>query len=190
MFGRGDMEEVLLETLVTGDVGQAAVATTEMLPKEIRGADKGGLEKLGFVFGEDADDLFVRVALPEGWSKVRTGYNLFTHLLDEKGRKRGLIFYKVARSDRDAWLSMQKRFAYTTSRYGAHVRGQTEWVAVVMSDEGVVWESEPLRPEPDAGSDREGWLAWQEERGALSEQAVAWLDEHYPDWRDVAAYWD
>jgi hypothetical protein len=85
--------------------GQVAFETSETLPKD---CPKEALEKLGFVFGEEADDIFVKVKFPDGWKKRATGHSMWTDLLDETGKKRGSIFYKAAFYDRKADMTLDK----------------------------------------------------------------------------------
>ncbi len=45
--------------------GQQLLVNTEVLPRKVNHGTRQQFEKLGIVFGEFADDLFVYVALPE-----------------------------------------------------------------------------------------------------------------------------
>jgi hypothetical protein len=80
---------------------------SQELPKE---CPRDALEALGFVFGEDADDIFVTVKFPDGWDKKATDHSMWSDLLDDKGRRRGNIFYKAAFYDRSAHMRMIPRF--------------------------------------------------------------------------------
>lgn len=83
--------------------GQAITNAQETLPKECPRAE---LEKLGFVFGEDYDELFVNVKFPEGWKKQATDHPMWSDLVDPSGKKRAAIFYKAAFYDRRADMHM------------------------------------------------------------------------------------
>jgi hypothetical protein len=90
--------------------GQLALAATDVLPKVIRPPEgRKILEERGVIFGEDDDDLFVNVTLPEGWKKVLGEHPMWTQLMDENDEEVGLIFYKAAFYDRDAFLSISKK---------------------------------------------------------------------------------
>ena len=49
--------------------GQDMFVNSETLPKRINIGKKEQFEKMGNVFGEDADNLFIYVILPDGWKK-------------------------------------------------------------------------------------------------------------------------
>jgi hypothetical protein len=116
-----DPMEVYLEALVTGDPsraimnqekrGQGDLIRSEVLPRQCPRAD---LETLGFVFGQEVDDLFIEVKFPAGWKKVATEHSMWTDLVDDKGRKRGGIFYKAAFYDRSAHMHLNRRYSYGT----------------------------------------------------------------------------
>lgn len=83
--------------------GQSMLAAqADKLPTRCEG--RADLEKRGVVFGEPVDKLFTSVTLPAGW-KIRpfgdTSY--WTELVDDKGRRHAMIFYKAAFYDRDAF---------------------------------------------------------------------------------------
>lgn len=81
---RGDLENFMVAATQGGiehqeAMGQAAlVGTRDVLPKE---CPREQLEKLGFVFGKDSDDLFVNVTIPAGWNKKATDHSMWSHLL-------------------------------------------------------------------------------------------------------------
>ncbi|MHC4311264.1 MAG: hypothetical protein ACYSW3_02190 [Planctomycetota bacterium] len=86
--------------------GQQHFVNTDVLPKVIRPPKaKQTLEEMGVIFGEDDDDLFVDVTLPEGWKKEPTDHDMWSRLLDADGNEVAMIFYKAAFYDRDAFLS-------------------------------------------------------------------------------------
>src|SRR5436309_1902280 len=85
---KGDLENFEVASTPGGielqeAAGQAAlVGTRDVLPIDCPQAE---LEKLGFVFGEPVDDLFVNVTLPTGWSKKATDHSMWTDLIDDNG---------------------------------------------------------------------------------------------------------
>lgn len=181
----GDMANALVAATPGGierqeAAGQQSFVASETLPKGIRGATREQLTALGFVFGQDVDDLFVQCKLPAGWTKRATAHSMHSDLLDEKGRVRAGIFYKAAFYDRRADM-------YLCGRFG------------VSSYEQV----DPAATEPDAEKKVEivdcgvsiyaiGTWKWPDYDGltALEEEAHKWLDENKPDWRNPLAYWD
>jgi len=210
------MKAATLEALLRGDIENAIIAETpgsieaqetrgqrdfvasETLPIECNHCSREQLEQMGILFGDPIDDLFVAVQLPKGWKKVPTDHSMWSQLLDGKERERAVIFYKAAFYDRSAHISLTRRFYYSVepicgydnSDYRNH-----EWHCVVKDCEQIAWESEQrLEPEPQyQHSDEEGRLVkldWYDDKDALSKLGEAWLEEHYPDWRNPLAYWD
>ena len=165
--------------------GQRSFVASETLPKEmLHGCTREVLEKMGIKFGSDADELFVSVRLPEGWSKQATGHSMWSDLLDEKGRRRAAIFYKAAFYDRSAHISLNRRYTVSTyeacekdgtaAEYGKHTHMKT-----VVLDCGQPVHVIGVREDRDYNlGDEHG------------KQAAAWLDQNRPDWRDPLAYWE
>ena len=109
---RGDIENFITATTPGGieaqeKRGQIAETFRDTLPKDgTTGKDREKFERLGFKFKDSADDLFVNVEFPQGWRKQPTEHSMWTDILDEKGEKRGLIFYKAAFYDRSAHVHL------------------------------------------------------------------------------------
>lgn len=85
--------------------GQIALVASTDMPKELR-PSREAFEKIGFKFGADVDELFIKANLPPGWTRAATDHSMHSDILDEKGRKRVSVFYKAAFYDRraDAYL--------------------------------------------------------------------------------------
>lgn len=204
----GDGMEVLLEAMITGDAsaaienqevwGQQLLVADETLPRKYGfNTTLEQLESMGIVFGENADDLFVRVRLPEGWSKQPTSHSMWSNLIDDQGRTRAMIFYKAAFYDRDAHIDIVRRFSYQVQPvcgYSDPDYRQSEWHVVVTDCDEVVWQSDE-RVEPEPGfprgdkKNRQAWLDWGNRKDALGGIAKAWLNEHWPEWENPLAYW-
>jgi hypothetical protein len=87
--------------------GQLDFVASETLPKEmLHGCTREKLEEMGIRFGDDVDDLFVSVELPDGWEKRPTDHSMWSELVDDKGVVRANIFYKAAFYDRNAHISL------------------------------------------------------------------------------------
>lgn len=167
--------------------GQIASAHNETLPKQ---CPRQLLETLGFKFGADQDDLFVKVAFPNGWKKRAADHALYTDLLDDKDRKRGQIFYKAAFYDRRADMHLTRRYSTntywvcdesgTSVPYGKHTH-----MRVAAMDLGTVLQffGEIRR---DGAYSREQYDLTER----LGNEADAWLRSIYPQLNDVMAYWD
>jgi len=86
--------------------GQQQLVDSNVLPTEMRSEDREKLELLGVQFLEIVPDdyLFTYVTLPEGWKVIPTEHNMWTTLVDGKGKEIASIFYKAAFYDRKAFL--------------------------------------------------------------------------------------
>lgn len=202
---RDDALDLFFDAYLSGDVGgaverqeargQRELNASEMLPKRGTIEREGGhygpvwrekLEALGFIFGDEGDDLFVHCTLPGGWTKKATDHSMWSKLYDEQGRERASIFYKAAYYDRDAHMSWIPRYR-AMQWYGATPDEPENWsdpnrenkmiCYVVKDGETVIWHGEPVR--------NYDWHA----NDAAREESREWLREHYPQWDDAFAYW-
>ena len=155
--------------------GQSELVKSESLPADCRGRD--ALEAAGVKFGPPYSDdpIFVPATLPAGWKKQATDHSMWSHLLDEKGRKRASIFYKAAFYDRSAHMHVDRRYSYSAYEDGADERHLR--VVVKDGDQVVHVIGEYARNDWNASRD-------------LEKQAGDWLKEHFPEWESAAAYWD
>ncbi len=184
--------------------GQAQLVNSDQMPrsinflKDITAMD--AYQKLGFTFvpnekGEvfvssKGDDLFVDVILPEGWKKQGSDHDMWSYVLDEKGRVRINVFYEAAFYDRRADADLNCRFSITTDTVTADgssgselpykEREKLDMIGIVMDVEKVIWKSEPIKP-------MEG--SWNQNDLARNE-AEQWINKNFPDYKDPFAYWD
>lgn len=174
-YKRGAVK-VFFEALTTGDAsgailnqekrGQQQFNSSDVLPVN---CDRQYAEMLGIVFGEMVDDIFVQAMLPTGWKKVATDHSMWTDLIDDKGRKRGSVFYKAAFYDRSAHLRFNTRYSYGTqpvTGYGANHDSEADREGYVSDQGKIIWRTD------------------------LEKEAEVYITEHYPDWRNPLAYWD
>lgn len=157
--------------------GQKSFVASATLPKDMMGTTREQLEAIGFKFGADADDLFVNCTLPPGWTKRATDHSMWSDLLDEQGRKRGGIFYKAAFYDRNAHMSMNRR--YSVHSYEPGSQPQSYQVRVMDGDTEIKNFGEVVV------ADRAGYDA----KDALVAKASAWLDAHHPGWQSPFECW-
>lgn len=90
--------------------GQEELVNSEQLPcKCIPKADKEKLESYGIKFGEPLENnpLFCNAVLPKGWKKEASDHDMWSYLVDDKGKRRASIFYKAAFYDRSAHISAE-----------------------------------------------------------------------------------
>lgn len=89
--------------------GQAALVASTDMPKEMS-PSREAFEKVGFKFGDDVDELFLKAELPPGWKRAGTEHSMHSDIVDEKGRRRVGVFYKAAFYDRRADAHMVQRY--------------------------------------------------------------------------------
>lgn len=211
---RGD-DENFLAAITPGGIeaqekrGQIDQSFAETLP--IEGTEPGKnremFEKLGFVFGNPTDGIFVQAKFPAGWRKQATSHSMWSNLLDDKGRKRGMIFYKAAFYDRSAHISLNVRFTrnrimldakreeifdrstgeYANGKHGA----QNVFDHFVVTDNAtneIAFDGE-IVSRPD-WSNRPEAEKIQAQADAAGEKCEQWLKQNYPDWKSPLAYWD
>lgn len=89
--------------------GQHQLVTSEVLPTDLNGDKKEDFIALGFKFGDvvSGDPLFQKVELPNGWKKEGSGHDMWSSVIDDKGRERVVIFYKAAFYDRSAHMNIR-----------------------------------------------------------------------------------
>jgi hypothetical protein len=157
--------------------GQQEVANTDTLPKDMGGNEKA-LKDMGFKIEGPVpgDNLFVYATLPPGWKKKPTDHDLYTDLVDDKGRVRGSIGYKAAFYDRWANLSMKRRIQLSVD-----YDNKTAGVALVKAGDTLLFKTKEHK------SDKK--MAYDLREDARAE-AVAWLKKYFPDYDSPAAYWD
>jgi hypothetical protein len=181
----GDLENFLVAATPGGieaqeRAGQTSFVSGDYLPKR---CPKEELEQLGFVFGKDKDDLFVYCQFPAGWKKEASDHAMWSTLLDDKGRKRGSIFYKAAFYDRDAFMSLDRRYS-RDSFYGeypvrdAYDSGMRYSGVEDRATGEILFHTEGCKRDDYKTSDR------------LDKLAKAWLKERFPDYDNALAYWD
>lgn len=160
--------------------GQRELAASDTLPSNIT-TDNGKaiLESYGvkFLGAVDGDPLFQFVELPAGWRKRPTGHSMWSELVDHNGKSRASIFYKAAFYDRDAFVRLDQRFSVVLD-YEQHDRHS---VAFAKDEEKVIYATDPV-----AYGERKSFDVDREQLQA----AERWISERYPDWKNVAAYWD
>lgn len=156
-------------------VGQANFVQSQSLPKE---CPQKELEAVGVIFGDDVDDLFVSVQLPDGWSIKPTDHSMWSDLLDEQGRKRGGIFYKAAFYDRSSHMNLDKR--YSIRRNYDLEKGSLQFQVFDCA--------KPIFSTNIESTVEYSDKYWEIE-GKLRKSALSHLTEKYPEHEDCNAYW-
>jgi hypothetical protein len=158
--------------------GQTALVASTNMPKEMRPSQEA-FEKLGFVFGDEVDDLFVRATLPAGWTRAATDHSMHSDVLDEKGRKRVGVFYKAAFYDRRADAYLVPRFRVEKKYPDGEIEADT-MIPVIITDGG-----EEIHRLGEAK-----YLGDWEASDRLDKEGYAWLDANRPGWKDPVDGWN
>lgn len=155
--------------------GQHDLLSRDIMPRRLR-PGREAFEKVGFVFGKFADDLFIEAKMPEGWIKKATDHSLHSEILDGQGRKRGALFYKAAFYDREAYASLSCRYGIRS----CDIEGDDR------KCELAVWDYADGKPVHIAGQGETHEYAKLDE---LRSAASSWLEEQFPDNKNPLAYW-
>ena len=172
--------------------GQTQLVNSDVLPTENR--NKAVCEAWGIQYGEPVkgDPLFVNVTLPAGWTKRATAHYMHNDLVDDKGHKRGGVFYKADFWDRAADMHVCRRLEYSTS----YEKDDSTYGLVRTSDGSVVFSTDTvaLAKWDDCPKEQKAAQKFVAEREALRDgvlmQAKQWLMDNYPDYESYGAYWD
>jgi hypothetical protein len=158
--------------------GQLQQAQLQTLPKEGMEKYRPYLESLGFIIGDEFDNLFLKVTFPPGWKKQPTSHSMWSLLLDEKGRERAGIFYKAAFYDRRANFRMSARYKLDCYRE-SKTQGLSDICALdgdtVLKLFGTIKQSD------------------FKAMNAIEAEGKAWLSQQFPGWDGDDAYklfWD
>lgn len=174
--------------------GQQELVRSEVLPTKGTSTPDEAAQyaAMGIVLGAEVsgDKLFRTATLPPGWKKVSTGHSMWSNLVDDQGRVRATIFYKAAFYDRDAFMNVSRRFSttyeYTEGGYEGPVVGQ-----VKDADGSVIFTTRPfLKSESTTEKTPSGYSQPVQHYDLARKAAQQWLiDNGYPDYNNVLAYW-
>lgn len=163
--------------------------------KEELEANYTRLREMGFELSKPFDDdpLFMPVILPEGWKRKGCDHNMWSHILDDKGRQRLSIFYKAAYYDRRSFANLLER-----------VTVENDWTEMEKraGGEGKIDRDVDIHTvfAKQAGEEKHvlarfvGLIENFRNREQMQENvlgiAQSWAKENYPDHENPAAYWD
>lgn len=180
--------------------GQKMVVEYRRLPKVTNGCSniyikrndfeftKAQYEKMGIKVIDEYDDLFWNVQLPDGWKIEATSHPLWNDLIDDKGRKRASFFYKAAFYDRDAFINFDTRYTIRVDHTADYAEvGYEAWCKSptigYVKDCGEIIHSTATKDSFDDFSKQD------EVEESTKEELENYMAEHYPDYKDVNAYW-
>lgn len=148
---------------------------------------KNQYEKMGIIIAGEYDDLFYNVQLPEGWQIKATDHSMWNDLVDDKGRKRANFFYKAAFYDRDAFINFETRFHicidHVADTGDYEVWSKSDFIGRIKDRETVIFETEIAKNIGDYWED-------DKTKTELRKELAAYMEQHYPDYKDINAYWD
>lgn len=191
-FASGNVKNFMAATTEGGieaqeKAGQLEQAGTQTLPLDVGQRYNGKIEDarkpwetLGFRFGKAVDDIFVEAAFPAGWKKVPTDHSMWSDIVDDKGRKRGSIFYKAAFYDRSAHAHLSCRFS---------VREVYEGPRVIRIEDACGEVKREIAGEDTDGLNGEAFHKAYDGNETKRRELFAWLKENYPECENPTAYW-
>jgi hypothetical protein len=145
-------------------------------------------EKMGIEIINEANDLFWNVKLPEGWEVKATDHSMWNEVRDNKGRKRMTFFYKAAFYDRDAFSNLQTRFQLDVTHTADPEAGYEVWKAsdfqgTIKDGDVIICQTRCVPATGDYSKD-------DKIKDELWEELRAFMQEHWPEYKEVHAYWD
>jgi hypothetical protein len=157
--------------------GQTELVSSTNMPKELY-PNQEAFEKVGFKFGQEIDDIFTKAELPQGWTREATNHDMHSYILDEKKRKRVLVFYKAAFYDRRANAELERRYSVGTN-YLNLVNDRPVEVAIFDQDK-------PIETFPFEQTETVDYTT----RRRVDNIAAQRFKQLYPNGDDPTAYWD
>lgn len=187
---REDFETVPLRALFAGTPeaivasehrGQVQFVESDILPAKLRspGVDDDArkiLQAWGFQLGKGVggDSLFIQGKLPEGWAKQGSDHDMWSYIVDDKGRRRCAIFYKAAFYDRDASLNIESRYRRVTEYADKENRsGPVRGTVTAVDGVEPLWVG-PWRETPEGGKS-------YETHDQASKDAAEWFKANLPE---------
>ena len=115
---------------------------------------------------------------------------MWNNLYDEKGRKRANFFYKAAFYDRDAFINFDRRYTINTVPFDNYESDATYDDRKTKPWYGIIKDSgkEIYRTSGEVSKDGsiEVWDIEKHQRDIV----LKVINEKYPDWENINAYWD
>lgn len=150
---------------------------------------KAQYEKMGIKVIDEYDDMFWNVQLPDGWKIEATSHPLWNDLIDDKGRKRASFFYKAAFYDRDAFINFDTRYTTCVDHTADYAEvGYEVWCKSPTI--GYVKDCGEIIYSTAAKDSFDDFRKQDEVEKATKEELESYMAEHYPNYKDVNAYWD
>lgn len=153
-------------------------------------------ERMGIKVIGEYDGLFYNVALPEGWEIRASEYDgpLWSELRDSKGRLRAKFCYKAAPYDRYVNIYFKCRYSVYAKHCAPETADWETWDAsdyhgVALDGDKVIYETEHV-PAPPKVNGRIQYDASDAIMKRLRGEVENYMEEHFPQYKDINAYWD
>ena len=148
------------------------------------------LVRLGFVLGGPSPyrKKFRMAALPQGWKIKPSDHRIYSHIVDEKGRRRAQIGYEA----RDDWTSfhLERRFNPTFTKddwnEADDEKGASVIACITDSDKKELWRGKRV---PEVDKKKPNWHSEPSAMDLAARIAEKKLTDIAPDWRSPEAYW-
>lgn len=149
------------------------IVEKHLLPIETN-VEKSSFETLGFKFNENYNDALVYGELPIGWMYGTKAESSNVFIFDHNKRQRVIIDYESTYYGCEASMILIGRYNLLINDTGD---GEFE-LGFGNIDEGMSFVAGKYKP----GDEKQCYKLYLEVK--------KYADENYPDWKDVAAYWE
>ena len=177
------MREVAI--LLPESSGRQSFIADKTLPIEMRQPDfETALRRMGvkFLGVNNTNQILQNVEFPCGWRKERAESIYRVNLVDEKDRRRASLCYEAGKNPSASVLDVDRRYSvnigeedYINGRYTGKVCDLLN--EIIYTTESIEFNNKDFRSCCRA-------------RAAARILAETWLDENFPAWQSVTAYWD
>lgn len=164
------------------NLGQSERCVTVLLDASIgRELCQKTLQAWGFQVSDPDEELRVNITLPAKWRLLITRDGRWGDVVDSCGKTRGLIFRQTPHLNTLALIGRYTVSAHIPSDPDGNptCAGNYKHHLVAVTDDGDVLHRIGVALITDSLT-----------KDKLAKQGFAWLDQHYPDWKNVTAYWE
>lgn len=161
----------------------------DIVDKNIVEYTKQQYGRMGIKIISKYNNLFYSVELPDGWEIKATDHSMWNDLLDNNGRKRASLFYKAAFYDERAFINFEHRYSFCILPFDNYESDATHeermfnpWKLFVTDSGERIKKLGEITPTTDE--------EYFEIDDILGKIGKTYLNENYPEWEDVNAYWD
>ena len=183
VMGGADMSKQIEQSEARG---QRKLVCSDRMPIKGNFSTWEDLERLGFVRGEEKDSLFVAAKFPEGWTRRRSNHNMWSYIVDEKGRDRIRVFYKAAFYDTDAHFELVNRYRFVSNEH-EDVAGD-EWTYEIIDNatgEAIYSKKHPIV----LRSDYDTFFDWVDAKEGYEKERHAWYLDNVNPPSDCVEQW-